>query len=330
MSFQESSQDLIQARVCFASSNRARVLTGEREYDAFLSGTLEFLAESAADLPATGDYVLARPIDAATVLVEQLLPRRTKLSRRAAGTRHEEQVLAANVDLALILCRLDGDFNPRRIERYLAVAHEGGVEPVIVLNKADCCDDREERLAATRAVAGDCLVLLISALTGEGCQALSGLLAPGVTAVLLGSSGAGKSTLLNRLTGTDTHSTAAVREHDSRGRHTTTHRELIVLDAGAALIDTPGLREVQLWAGEASVAAVFDDIAALAARCRFADCSHVSEPGCAVRDGVDPARLASFHKLNREAARHTDPRPEKTRWRAIHKAQRQFHKLRGR
>ena len=325
-----SSQDLIQARVCFASSNRARVLTGEREYDAYLSGTLEFRAESAADLPATGDYVLVRPVDATTVLIEQLLPRRTKLSRRAAGTRHEEQVLAANVDLALILCGLDGDFNPRRIERYLAVAHEGGVEPVIVLNKADCCDDREDRLAATRAVAGDSLVLLISALSGEGCEALAGLLAPGVTAVLLGSSGAGKSTLLNRITGSELHSTAAVRQHDSRGRHTTTQRELIVLATGAALIDTPGLREIQLWAGESSVAAVFEDIAVLAARCRFADCSHATEPGCAVRNAIDPGRLASFHKLNREAARHEDPRPEKARWRAIHKAQKQFYKLRGR
>ncbi len=325
-----SSQDLIQARVCFASGQRARVLTVDGEYDAYLSGTLEFLAESAAELPATGDYVLVRPVDATTVLIEQLLPRRTKLSRRAAGTRHEEQVLAANVDLALILCGLDGDFNPRRIERYLAVAHEGGVEPVIVLNKADCCDEREECLATARAVAGDGLVLLISALSGEGCEALAGLLAPGVTGVLLGSSGAGKSTLLNRITGSHTHSTAAVREHDSRGRHTTTHRELIVLATGAALIDTPGLREIQLWAGEASVAAVFDDIAALAARCRFADCSHASEPGCAVRDTIDPARLASFHKLNREAARHEDPRPEKERWRAIHKAQKQFYKLRGR
>ncbi|MBK7931046.1 MAG: GTPase RsgA [Bryobacterales bacterium] len=205
-----SSQPLIQARVCFAGGQRARVLTFDGECDAYLSGTLEFLAESAADLPATGDIVLVRPIDAATVLIEQVLPRRTKLSRRAAGTRHEEQVLAANVDLALILCGLDGDFNARRIERYLAVAHEGGVEPVIVLNKADCCDDREERLAAARAVAGDSLVLLISALSGEGCEALAGLLAPGVTAVLLGSSGAGKSTLLNRITGSALHLTAAV------------------------------------------------------------------------------------------------------------------------
>ena len=324
-----SSQPLIQARVCFAGGQRARVLTVDGECDAYLSGTLEFLAESAADLPATGDYVLVRPVDAATVLIEQLLPRRTKLSRRAAGTRHEEQVLAANVDLALILCGLDGDFNPRRIERYLAVAHEGGVEPVIVLNKADCCEEREERLAAARAVAGDSLVLLISALSGEGCEALAGLLAPGVTAVLLGSSGAGKSTLLNRITGSALHSTAAVREHDSRGRHTTTHRELTMLSTGAALIDTPGLREIQLWAGEASVAAVFDDIAELAVRCRFADCSHTAEPGCAVRDAIDPARLTSFHKLTREAVRHTDPRPEKTRWRAIHKAQKQFYKLRG-
>ena len=324
------SLDLIQARVCLSSGERARVLLNSVEFDAFVSGALEYSADSAADLPAAGDYVLVRPIDATTVLIERVLPRRTKISRRAAGTRREEQVLAANADLALIVCGLDGDFNVRRIERYLAVAEEGGVDPIIVLNKADACPGRDELLAETRRVSGDAPVIVVSALTGEGCGAVRELLAAGVTAILLGSSGAGKSTLLNRIVGSEIHSTAAVREDDSRGRHTTTHRELIPLPGGAFLIDSPGLREIQLWASASSVGAVFDDIAAFALQCRFADCRHLNEPGCAVRENIPHDRLASFHKLAREAARHTDPRPEKARWRAIHKAARQFYKLRGR
>lgn len=322
--------DLVQARVCLSSGDRARVLLNGIDLDAFVSGALTYSAASGADLPATGDYVLVRPIDTATALIEEVLPRRTKISRRAAGNRNEEQVLAANVDLALVVCGLDGDFNPRRMERYLAIAREGGVQPVIVLNKADTCAGRDERLAETMRVSGGATVLLVSARTGEGCEAVSALLGAGVTAVMLGSSGAGKSTLLNRIIGSEMHAAGAVREDDSRGRHTTTHRELIPLPGGGALIDSPGLREIQLWASAESVGAVFEEITALAAQCRFADCSHTSEPGCAVRGQVEQDRLASFHKLQREAARHSDPRPEKARWRAIHKAARQFYKLRGR
>lgn len=321
---------LISARVCFASGSHARVLTGGREWDALLAGHLEFSALTASELPVTGDHVLARPIDAATMLIEQVLPRRTALSRRAAGTRQAEQVLAANVDLAFLVTGLDGDFNPRRLERYLALAHEGGVEPILVLNKADTCLALAERLDEARAVAGGAPVLPVSALSGDGCDAVEALLTPGTTAVLLGSSGAGKSTLLNRLTGSEVHLTGAVRASDSRGRHTTTHRELIPLASGAALIDTPGLREIQLWVGRAALATVFDEIAALALECRFADCAHVSEPGCAVRGHVAPERLDSFHKLTREADRLERPRSEKARWRALHEAQKQFYKQRGR
>ncbi|MEP7364301.1 MAG: ribosome small subunit-dependent GTPase A [Acidobacteriota bacterium] len=324
------SLDLDEARVCLSSGDRARVLLNGIEMDAFISGALEYAAESAADLPATGDYVLVRRVDTTTVLIEQVLPRRTKISRRAAGTRHDEQMLAANVDLAMIVCGLDGDFNPRRLERYLALAQEGGVEPVIVLNKADACAGHEERVAETRQASGGAAVLVASALTGDGCAAVCALLAPGITAVLLGSSGAGKSTLLNRIVGSEIHSTGDVRADDSRGRHTTTHRELIPLPGGAALIDSPGLREVQLWATAESVSVVFDDIAALSSQCRFADCGHRNEPGCAVRGNVAPDRLDSFHKLMREAARLADTRSEKVRWRAMHKAARQFYKLRGR
>lgn len=318
------------ARVCASQGERARVIIDGGEIDAVVAGSVLYTAVRGADLPATGDWTAVRHIEPGLVLIEQVLPRRSKIARRAAGRRDEEQVLAANVDLALIVCGLDGDFNVRRLERYLAVAREGGVEPVIVLNKADVCDRAVAALEEARRVARPATVLAISARTGSGCEAIEAMLGPGVTAVLLGSSGAGKSTLLNRILGAEVHRTASVRESDGRGRHTTTARELIELPGGGALIDTPGLREIQLWATEESVAAVFEDIAGLAAHCRFGDCTHSVEPGCAVRGVVDAGRLDSFHKLRREAGRVSGLLTEKQRWRSVHKAARQFYRMRGR
>ena len=315
------------ARVCASQGERARVILDGAELDAVVAGALSYLATSAADLPVTGDWVAVRRVDPALVLIEQVIPRRSKIARRAAGRRVEEQVLAANVDLAWIVCGLDGDFNVRRIERYLAIVREGGVDAAIVLNKADLCLDPDAALHEVRRTTRCEQVLAISAQTGLGCETLGATLRPGTTAVLLGSSGAGKSTLLNRILGAEVHRTAPTREFDARGRHTTTARELIGLPSGACLIDTPGLREIQLWAGSDTITAVFDDIAELAVQCRFGDCTHTREPGCAVRDAVDAGRLASFHKLQREADRGI---PEKARWRALHKAARRFYKMRGR
>ncbi len=317
------------ARVCASQGDRARIILDGRELDAVVAGALFYGAASAGDLPVTGDRVAARCVEPELALIEQVLPRRSKIARRAAGRRNEEQVLAANVDLALIVCGLDGDFNVRRLERYLAIAHEGGVDPVIVLNKADLCTDAGAALDEARRAAGAARALLISARTGLGCGEIEGMLGPGVTAVLLGSSGAGKSTLLNRILGAEVHKTACVRQSDARGRHTTTARELIELPCGGALIDTPGLREIQLWVTGESITAVFDDIAELAAQCRFSDCSHTAEPGCAVRGAVDASRLESFHRLRREAGRLSGLVTEKQRWRSIHKAVRQFYKMRG-
>jgi ribosome biogenesis GTPase / thiamine phosphate phosphatase len=256
------------------------------------------------------------------MLIESIEERWSKISRRVAGRSGEEQVLAANVDIAFIVCGLDSDFNARRIERYLAMAYEGGVRPVVVLNKADIPTTVVEVRAPE--------VLRVSALHGDGFEAIEEMLVPGVTAVLLGSSGAGKSTILNRLLGGDRQKTGAVRESDSRGRHTTTSRELIFLPCGAAVIDSPGLREIQLLVGEDAIDAVFDEITSLAAECRFADCTHSSEPGCAVRGAVEEDRLESFHKLQREVNRLSGERTEKQRWRAIHKANKRFYKERGR
>ncbi|RPI12305.1 MAG: ribosome small subunit-dependent GTPase A [Acidobacteriales bacterium] len=318
------------ARVCVSQGERARVILDGAELDAVVAGAVIYAASSAADLPATGDRVAVRRVDPELTLIEQVLPRRSKIARRAAGRRGEEQVLAANIDLALIVCGLDGDFNIRRLERYLAIAREGGVDPVIVLNKADAYTGAAAALDEVRRTTRSARVLVISARTGLGCEAIDAMLGPGVTAVLLGSSGAGKSTLLNRILGAEVHKTASVRESDARGRHTTTARELIELPCGGALIDTPGLREIQLWVTGESITAVFDDIAELAAQCRFGDCSHTAEPGCAVRDAVDPGRLESFHKLRREADRVSGLLTEKQRWRSVRKAARQLYKIRGR
>jgi ribosome biogenesis GTPase len=312
------------ARVSLSRGERAQVLVDGREREALVAGAL---LHSDGPFPVTGDWVAIRSIEPNLALIQEVLPRTSKLSRRAAGARSEEQVLAANIDVALIVCGLDGDFNLRRIERYLAICVEGNVEPVVVLNKADVYPDPEGALAEARAVARSARVVLVSARIGFGCD---GLLKDGVTAALLGSSGAGKSTLLNRLAGQDLQATAPVRESDSRGRHTTTDRELILLPSGVALIDTPGLREIQLLVSEESLDAVFDEIAELAAQCRFRDCTHQQEPGCAVRDAVPPERLHSYHKLSREATRAARELDQRRKWRAIHRGMRQFYKLRGR
>ncbi len=252
------------------------------------------------------------------------------ISGRRTGARpQDEQILAANVDVALLVAGLDGDFNLRRLERYLAVAYAGGAQPVIVLNKADVATDLVGLRVAAEAVAPGVEVRTISALTGDGVTALeTDHLSRGRTAVVLGSSGVGKSTLVNALLGSARQRTGAVREDDARGRHTTTRRELIRLPGGALLIDTPGIRSLGVAGAAEGLDPTFAEIAEIAAACRFRDCRHDGEPGCAVHaaiaDGrLDPDRLASHRKLEREAAhvaRSADPllrEAERRRWKAI-------------
>ncbi|MEP6960584.1 MAG: ribosome small subunit-dependent GTPase A [Acidobacteriota bacterium] len=315
------------ARVSSSRGERARVLWGEEELRAAVRVAL---LQSPDTIPVAGDWVTVRRLEEGKVLIESVLPRKTKISRRAAGREGKEQVLAANVDVALLVAGLDGDFNVRRLERYLAITHDGGVEPVVVLNKCDLCADVAGAVALARAVAGKSQVFAVSAADNIGMEDVFALLTDGRTAVLLGSSGAGKSTLLNRIIGRDAHRTGAVRESDARGQHTTTDRELILLPSGAALIDTPGLREIQLMVGADALDAVFDEIAVLARTCRFKDCTHVAEPGCAVREAVPPERLASFQKLTGETAWLSNELTEKQRWRSIHKAAKRFYRERNR
>ena len=334
-----SRQDLVLARVAIAQRDLYYLYTEEGTADAEPSGRLYYRAPDRSSLPVTGDWVAARMVGPEQALVEAVLPRRTCLSRRAAGNRDDEQPLAANVDVVFLVCGLDGDFNLRRLERYLALAAASGASPVVVLNKADLCADPAGRVAETARIARGVPVVAASTLGPRGLDSLRRSLAPGATVALLGSSGVGKSTIANRLLGEERFQTSEVRMRDSRGRHTTVRRELTPLPETGALIDTPGMRELQLWVGPESVDVVFDDIAAIAGRCRFRDCSHSGEPGCAVAAAleggqVDADRWASFQKLRAEAEWHesmADPLAaleRKRKWKAIHKRAREFYKSR--
>jgi ribosome biogenesis GTPase len=252
-------------------------------------------------MPAVGDWVAVCDAPGDHRAIEALLPRRTKVSRKTPWLKAEEHILVANVDTVLLVTGLDADFNVRRIERYTVAAWDSGASPVLVLTKLDVCRD-EAMLVEAEAVAMGMPVLAVSNVTGEGIDELRALLEPGRTFVLLGSSGSGKSTLVNRLAGRELMPTGDLRR-DGRGRHTTRHRQLLVLPGGAIVIDTPGLRELQLWEGDVDEA--FTDVADLAAQCRFNDCAHSTEPGCAVQEALatgvlDEGRWASYVKLQRE------------------------------
>lgn len=299
------------ARVVEEQRGSYRLLSEDAEYLAELAGRLRHQAGARAELPAVGDWVRAAAGASGTgrVVIHEVLPRWSRISRGAPGNPTEEQVLAANVDIAFIVTSLNLDLNPRRLERYVTLARNGGVTPVILLTKADLCADTEAAVIEVVAAMPGVAVHAMSVWLGQGLEALSPYLASGKTCVLLGSSGTGKSTIVNHLLGAEVLPVSPVREGDDRGRHTTTHRELLRLPGGALLIDTPGLREIQLWNGDEDQALeqAFGDVASLATACRFKDCRHQTEPGCAVKAAVaegtlEPCRLASYAKLQRELA----------------------------
>ncbi len=299
------------ARVVEEQRGSYRLLSEDTEYLADLAGRLRHWAGVRAALPAVGDWVRAVAGTRGTgrAVIHEVLPRWSRISRSAAGNPTEEQVLAANVDTAFIVTSLNLDLNPRRLQRYVTLARNGGVTPVVLLTKADLCANTESAVAEVAAATPGVAVHAMSVWLDQGLEALKPYLAAGKTCVLLGSSGTGKSTIVNHLLGVEVLRVSPVRDSDGRGRHTTTHRELIRLPGGAFLIDTPGLREIQLWNvdEDEGLEQAFGDIASLAKACRFKDCRHQAEPGCAVKAAVaegalEPERLASLAKLQRELA----------------------------
>lgn len=305
--FQPYSNDgLTPARIAVEHRSSYLVMGEDGSFAARCSGRFIHHISERAAMPTVGDWVaLERRPGADQADIQAVLPRRTAFSRAAAGRQTSQQIIAANIDTIFLVTGLDHNYNLRRIERYLTVASESGADPVIVLNKTDLCSEYDTRIAEVEAVARGIPIAAVSAISGHDMNEIELFIRPGKTVALLGSSGVGKSTLVNRLLGQPIQDTGPARIDDDRGRHTTTTRNLFVMPTGGILIDTPGLREIGLW--ETDVDQAFADLVELASQCRFSDCGHEAEPGCAIREAIDsgaldPGRLVNWHKLQREQA----------------------------
>ncbi len=294
-------------RVLSQQKGLYRVVCAQGEQSAAVSGRFRYGAATVSDYPAVGDFVMLMPAESGDCApIHAVLPRKSVFVRKSAGTSNSEQVVAANVDVAFLCMALNNDFNLRRLERYLSVAWDSGATPVVVLTKADLCADTESMRASAEAAAVGTTVLVTSSLESDGCAAVLPYIGQGQTVAFIGSSGVGKSTLINRLLGEERLATNGLR-NDDKGRHTTTHRELIALPQGGMVIDTPGMRELGMWDAAEGLERTFRDIEELSLACRFHDCTHQTEPGCAVRAAVEngaltPQRLQSYRKLKAENA----------------------------
>jgi len=316
-----SGSGLIPGRVVGEAGHVYFVETENGRSEARISGHFQYTAAGPGDYPAVGDWVLMRD-ESDPLIIEKVFERGSVFSRRAAGKRSDEQVIAVNIDVMFIVAALDGgrNFTQRGLERYIVMVADGGAEPVLILNKCDLCSESErgDFITMTRSVAGDIPVFMVSALTGEGIEQMNGLLTPGVTAAFTGPSGAGKSALINKLIGRGVQKTGTLREDDKRGRHTTTRRELFFLDNGAMVIDTPGLRELRPYGDTESLDSAFTEIADAAAGCRFTDCTHTDEPGCGVlklvSDGlIEYSRYQSYITIRGEMESFSLMKSEKGR-----------------
>ncbi|MBI5679509.1 MAG: ribosome small subunit-dependent GTPase A [Methanobacterium sp.] len=323
------------ARVSTVYKNGYNVYTKDGEIRARISGNLR----QKEHLPAVGDWVAISKDEIGSATIHVILPRKSKFSRKEAGKVTEEQVIVANIDTIFIVTSLNRDFNLRRIERYLAIANEKGAEPVVILSKSDLCKDVNNKINEVVEIAPGINVVAISATENDGIEQLSPYLKDGKTVALLGSSGVGKSTLINSLEGYKRQNIGKIREKDSRGRHVTTERELIMLENGGLIIDNPGMRELQLWDAGEGMLDLFSDIIELEMQCKFSDCSHETEPGCAVKNAISDGslsekRLESYRKLQREiqaVERKKNPKlAEKKKWKDIKKMAKEIKKIKKR
>lgn len=324
-------QKLEPGRVSLEHRGSYVVWTGIGEIPGVVSGRMYYEADGRGDLPVVGDWVAAQVLDEADphAVIHAVLPRFSKISRKEAGSRTIEQPIAANIDTLIIMTGLDNDYNPRRVERYLALAQESGARPVVVLSKADLCDDIEDRIREIEQIVPGAGVHAISAMDGYGIEQIERYFEAGQTVALVGSSGVGKSTITNYLLGNDVIRIQEVRASDNRGRHTTTSRQMYRLPGGGLIIDTPGMRELQLWSDD-GIDDAFADIAELARECRFSDCSHNDEPGCAVKRAVESGRLSegrfeNYAKMRKELdylnqrQEQSAAMVERGKWKGIHK-----------